>query len=92
MICDGVGTHIGFSVLEVAVQKGMEEALRVPHLSFRLQGEDTVNFGVLKVNCWERNNKTHIATHRYSLVCPAAYITSAMEAPETEEVEGDQSG
>jgi hypothetical protein len=49
VICDGVGTHIGFSVLEAAVELGIEIVLRVPHLSFRLHGEDTVNFGVLKV-------------------------------------------
>jgi hypothetical protein len=49
VICDGTGTQIGFSVLEAAVELGIEIVLRVPHLSFRLQGEDTVNFGVLKV-------------------------------------------
>ena len=49
VICDGVGTHIGLSVLEAAVELGIEVVLRVPHLSFRLQGEDTVIFSVLKV-------------------------------------------
>jgi hypothetical protein len=50
VICDGMGTHIGFAVLETAVELGLEVVLHVPHLSFRLQGEDTVNFSVLKVN------------------------------------------
>ena len=49
VFCDGVGTHIGFTMLEAAVNNGLEIALRVPHLSFRLQGEDTENFGPLKV-------------------------------------------
>jgi hypothetical protein len=49
VICDGVGTHIGFAVLETAVELGLEVVLRVPHLSIRLQGEDTANFSVLKV-------------------------------------------
>jgi hypothetical protein len=48
-ICDGVGTHIEVAVLETAVELDLEVVLRVPHLSFRLQGEDTVNFSVLKV-------------------------------------------
>ena len=49
VICDGVGTHIGLAVLEAALELGIEVILRVPHLSYRLQGEDTVNFSVLKV-------------------------------------------
>ena len=50
MFCDGVGTHLGLQVLEAAVENGLEIVLRVPHLSFRLQGEDTVNFGPFKVS------------------------------------------
>jgi hypothetical protein len=49
VICDGVGTPIGFSLLEAAVELGIEIVLRVPHLNFRFWGGDTVNFGVLKV-------------------------------------------
>ena len=49
VFCDGVGTHLGFIVLETAVENGLEIVLRVPHLSYRLQGEDTVNFGPFKV-------------------------------------------
>lgn len=51
VVCDGVGTHHAFPVLEAAVDMGIEILLRVPHLSHRLQGEDTVNFGTLKVRC-----------------------------------------
>lgn len=54
IICDGVGTHIGHKVVETAIKLGMEIVLRVPHLSFALQGEDTVNFRVLKEE-WRRN-------------------------------------
>lgn len=49
VICDGVGTHLGLEVIESCIAHGIEIALRVPNLSFRLQGEDTVNFGPLKV-------------------------------------------
>ena len=49
IICDGVGTHLGYSVVKKAVDLGMEILLRVPHLSFVLQGEDTINF---KVSCY----------------------------------------
>jgi hypothetical protein len=45
-MCDWVGTHIGFVVLETAVELGLEIVLRVPYLSFCLQGEDTVTFCV----------------------------------------------
>jgi hypothetical protein len=44
-----VGTHLGITVLEAAVDLGLEICLRVPHLSHILQGKDTVNFGPLKV-------------------------------------------
>jgi hypothetical protein len=50
VICDGVGTHLGLQVLEGALENGMEILLRVPNFSFLLQGEDTCNFGPLKVN------------------------------------------
>jgi hypothetical protein len=48
IICDGVGTHLGYEVVKKAIALGMEILLRVPQLSFVLQGEDTVNF---KVKC-----------------------------------------
>jgi hypothetical protein len=54
-ICDGVGTHIGFDVLETAVELGLGVVLRVPHLSFRLQGKDTHNFFVLKLKILPRH-------------------------------------
>ena len=44
IICDGVGSHLCFAVIEKAIELGMEILLRVPNLSFVLQGEDTVNF------------------------------------------------
>jgi hypothetical protein len=46
IVCDGVGTHLGYSVVKKAVDMGMEILLRVPHLSYLLQGEDTMNFKV----------------------------------------------
>jgi hypothetical protein len=46
IICDGVGTHLGYHVVKKAIELGIEILLRVPHLSFVLQGEDTVNFKV----------------------------------------------
>jgi hypothetical protein len=47
--CDGVGTHICFSVFYKPLDLGLEIILRVLHMSFCLQGEHTFNFGVLKV-------------------------------------------
>ena len=49
VVCDGVGTHTGLAVLKRAVELGLEVLLRVPNLSFVLQGEDTVNFKTVKV-------------------------------------------
>ncbi len=47
IICDGVGTHLGSNnVVLKTIELGMEILLRVPHRSFVLQGEDTVNFKV----------------------------------------------
>ncbi len=47
IICDGVGTaHLGYQVVKKAIALGMEILLRAPHLSFVLQGEDTINFKV----------------------------------------------
>ena len=46
VVCDGVGSHLCFSVVEKAIELGMEILLRVPNLSYILQGEDTVNFKV----------------------------------------------
>ncbi len=34
IICDGVGTHLGYNVVNEAIDLGMEILLRVPHLSF----------------------------------------------------------
>ena len=48
IVCDGVGTHLCFTVIEKAIELGMEILLRVPNLSFVLQGEDTVNFKEVK--------------------------------------------
>jgi hypothetical protein len=55
VICDGEGTHLGLQVLEGAFENGMEIMLRVPNLSFLLEGEDTCNFGPLKVNTRQRH-------------------------------------
>lgn len=49
LVVDGVGTHVGFYALEAAISCGLEIVLRVPNLSFVLQGEDTVNFRTFKV-------------------------------------------
>ena len=53
LVVDGVGTHVGFFALESAISLGLEIVLRVPNLSYILQGEDTVNFRTFKVN-WKR--------------------------------------
>ncbi len=45
-MCDGVGTHLTYPVVKRVVVLGLEIVLRVPHLSWVLQGEDTVNFKV----------------------------------------------
>eukprot|EP00873_Tetraselmis_striata_P020152 jgi/Tetstr1/440416/TSEL_028750.t1 len=51
VICDdGVGLHVGISVLEEAIKRGIEIMLRVPNLSFKLQGEDVISFLVLKLH------------------------------------------
>ena len=62
IFCDGVGTHLGITVLETAIEMGAEVILRVPHLSFVLQGEDTINFGPLKVsyNCISATNEKQL--------------------------------
>jgi hypothetical protein len=46
IICDGVGIHLGYHVVKKALELGMEFLLRVHHLNFVLQGEETVNFKV----------------------------------------------
>jgi hypothetical protein len=53
VICDGVRTHLAYSVVKKAVDLGLEIVLRVPHLRFVLQGKDTVNFkaGVALLAC-----------------------------------------
>ncbi len=43
VICDGVGTHLGYYVVMKALELGLEILLRIPHLSHILQGKDTVN-------------------------------------------------
>ncbi len=48
-MCDGVGTHLCEGVLDKAIALGMEIVVRVPNLSYMLQGEDTINFKELKV-------------------------------------------
>lgn len=47
--CDGVGTRLGITVLEAAIEQAFEICLRVPHLGHILQGKDTVNFEPIKV-------------------------------------------
>jgi hypothetical protein len=47
IICDGIGTHLGYHVGKKAINMGMEIMLRVPDLCFVLEGEDTINFKVL---------------------------------------------
>jgi hypothetical protein len=46
IICDGVGTHLAYSVVKKAVNSGPEIVLRVPHPSFVLKGKDMANFKV----------------------------------------------
>jgi hypothetical protein len=46
IVCDGAGTHLCFDVMEKTIEIGIEILLRVPNLSYVLQGEDTVNFKV----------------------------------------------
>jgi hypothetical protein len=48
-ICDGVGVHIGINVLKECIRMGIEVVLRVPNPSCKLQGEDLINFLILKV-------------------------------------------
>ena len=49
IVCDSVGTHTGMNVLRKIVELGCECVLRVPNLSYVLQGEDTTNFKDVKV-------------------------------------------
>jgi len=53
-ICDGVGIHLGYDVVTKAIDLGPGILLRVPNLSFALQGEDTLNFKELKFH-WRKN-------------------------------------
>ena len=48
-MCDGDGAHLCEDVLAMEITLGMEIVLRVPNLSYILQGEDTVYFKELKV-------------------------------------------
>ena len=60
IVCDGVGTHICYEVIERAIKGGMEILLRVPNLSFALQGEDIENFKDTKAEF--RKEKTQMFT------------------------------
>ena len=60
IVCDGVGTHICYDVIERAIKFGMEILLRVPNLSFALQGEDLINFKETKAEF--RVQKTQMFT------------------------------
>ncbi len=40
VISDSIGTHLGYNVFFKAIEIGLEIVLRIPHLSFVLQGED----------------------------------------------------
>ncbi len=56
IFCDGVGVHLTLQMVEKAIELGIEIIiLRVPNLSFVLQGEDTMNFKELKAD--SRNRK-----------------------------------
>ena len=46
IVCDGVGSHLCFTVVEKAIELGIEILLRVPNPSYVLQGEGTLNFKV----------------------------------------------
>ena len=46
IICDDIGTYLGYEVRKKTIELGMEILLRVPHVSFVLQCENTVNFKV----------------------------------------------
>ena len=59
MSCDGVGTHLGYSVVMKALELGLEILLQVPHLSYALQEEDTVNFKELNFIGARANTKLH---------------------------------
>jgi len=41
IVCDGVGSHLSYFVVMMAIENGMEIVLQVPNLSFCLQGEET---------------------------------------------------
>jgi hypothetical protein len=62
IVCDGVGSHLCYNVIEKAIELGMEILLRVPNLGFVLQGEDTVDFKV---------NTTIIATNVVAVIVVA---------------------
>ena len=54
LICDGVGTHLGYNVAMKAVELRLEILLRVSHLSYGLQKGDTANFKEPKFH-WHKN-------------------------------------
>jgi hypothetical protein len=93
VICDGVGTHIGFAVLQTAVELGLEVVPRVSPLSSRVQGEDTVNFSALKV----KSLPLHIAKIVFvsfnictSLTCYCMAHEGNMEKRQARDASGNQ--
>ena len=54
VICDGFGTHLGYGIVMKALELGLEILVRLSHLSHIFQGEDTVNFKMLKAH-WRRH-------------------------------------
>ena len=75
VICDGVGTHLGYNVLQQAIEMGLEIVLRVPHLSHILQGEDTVNFKELKARWRKLKTQTYTKINPITS-CPRSSYTS----------------
>jgi hypothetical protein len=84
VICDGVGTHIGFAVLETEVEFGLEVVL---------QGEDIVSFSVLKVKLLT-HHITQIVLLCFNtctlLTCYFMAHASRMEEDRTRDASGDQ--
>ncbi len=70
IVCYGVGSHLCFVVVEKAIELGLEILLRVPNLSYGLQGEDTVNFKV----------STTLLCYYVDVVVAAATVVVALAA------------
>jgi hypothetical protein len=93
VICDGVGTHIGFVVLETAVELGLEVVMRVSHLSFRMQGEDTMNFSVLKVKLLPHHIAQRVlVSYNICTLLTLYFMAHAgkMDEDQTRDASGDQ--